>query len=64
MTDLQKSIKDYINRQFAPGTIKRLELVGNEEVRITDWTGTTMTLTTDQYGNIMDAGTKRIYEFR
>ena len=64
MTDLQKSISDYINREFVPGTIKRTDPVGDRAVQITDWKGDTMTLTTDQYGNIIDADTKRIYEFR
>ncbi|MBD5549513.1 MAG: hypothetical protein HDQ97_19395 [Lachnospiraceae bacterium] len=64
MTDLQKSIRDYINQEFVPGTIKRTDPVGDKAVRIVDWKGDTITLTTDQYGNIIDADTKHIYEFR
>ncbi len=62
-TDLQKSIRDYINQAFVPGTIKRTDPVGDRAVRITDWKGDTMTLTTDQHGNIINADTKRIYAF-
>lgn len=63
MTAIQKGIIDHINQEFVPGVIKGTDLVGDKAVRITDWKGDTMTLTTDQHGNIIDADTKRIHAF-
>lgn len=60
MTNVQKIILTHISKNFVPGSFKT-ELIGDSKVKVTDGTGESMTLTTNIYGDIMDADTRKIY---
>lgn len=60
MTDVQESIKKYIDANFYPGSVE-MALIGEDKIKVTDAEGSNMTLTLNLYGDIMDADTESIY---
>lgn len=60
MTNVQKSIMDYINKNFITGSLET-ELVGEDKIKATDHMGDSMTLTMNLQGDILDADTKKVY---
>lgn len=60
MTNMQKSILIHVSKSFVLGSVKT-ELVGDCKVKVTDGQGASMVLTTNIYGDIMDADTGKIY---
>lgn len=60
MTKVQESIREYIYKNFHPESVL-LFPKGEDQIRIIDKTGASMTLTMNLFGDIMDADTKKIY---
>lgn len=60
MTNAQKLIMKYLNKNFIPGSI-HIDLLNEECVKVTDKQGDEMKLTINLFGDIMDADTHKIY---
>lgn len=60
MTIGQRTILRFIDKNFAPGTI-RTTAVGNDKIKVTDRKGESIMLTMNIYCDIMDADTGSIY---
>lgn len=60
MTRAQECIFSYIRKNFVMESIS-LALIGRDKVEVTDQKGDHMTLTTNLYGDIMDADSGKIY---
>ena len=60
MTEKQERIWRYIHDRFEAGSVK-LMLIGTEKVKVTDKFGNSLTLETNQYGDVIDTGTGQVY---
>jgi hypothetical protein len=60
MTKAHIILHQYINKKFHEGAVK-IQDIGQDEVKLTDCNGETMTLTMNIYCDIMDADTKQVY---
>lgn len=60
MTEKQERIWKYINDRFEADSVN-LMLIGSDNIRVTDGSGASMTLTLSQYGDIIDADTGQVY---
>lgn len=60
MTNVQKLIMKYVNKNFVPGSVD-IGFLGNECVIVKDKTGDELKLTANLFGDIMDADTHKIY---
>lgn len=62
MTRAQEAISKYIYNNFYYGSV-RLIPEGDDKIKLIDEKGESMTLTLNCFGDIMDAGTKKVYAF-
>ncbi|MCI5996134.1 MAG: hypothetical protein MRZ45_09375 [Blautia sp.] len=60
MTEKQERIWRYMLERFEAGSVA-LMLIGSDRIRVTDGSGVSMTLTLNQYGDIIDADTGQVY---